>query len=178
MFQSLLNLDKQISSCDNIMQGGREEARSAAFGEDYQVLKALSAGSLMVVLCESSLVCFGACTAVLGLRCFPQHASDWLETGHDTGHDTAGRLSACSPCDHTAHCTRTTPATPPGLTTAWLLRTRVNTLHHPRPGQEKPQGAVNESLQPYWPDTPQLQADAVFHRVMSTHGFSLTSLYR
>lgn len=42
--------------------GGEEEARSAALGEDYEVLKALSAGSLSVagVVCESSLVCLGA----------------------------------------------------------------------------------------------------------------------
>lgn len=39
--------------------GGEEEARTAALGEDYQVLKALSAGSLMLVLGESSLVCLG-----------------------------------------------------------------------------------------------------------------------
>lgn len=81
--------------------GGEEEARSAALGEDYQVLKALSAGSLMLVLCESSLVCLDS-----GFRFFSQHALDWLC-------DTAGRPSAFGPCGHTARCTRTTPAAPP-----------------------------------------------------------------
>lgn len=39
--------------------GCEDEARSVALGEDYQVLKALSAGSLMLALCKSSLVCSG-----------------------------------------------------------------------------------------------------------------------
>lgn len=40
--------------------GGAEEARSAALGEDDQVLKALSAASLMLVLCTSCLLCLSA----------------------------------------------------------------------------------------------------------------------
>lgn len=37
-------------------------------------------------------------------RCFSQHALDGLKSGHDT----AGRPSVFGPCDHMAHCTRTT----------------------------------------------------------------------
>lgn len=46
--------------------GGEEETRSAALGEDYQVLKALSAGSLMLLLCKSSLLCLGHTRLLMG----------------------------------------------------------------------------------------------------------------
>lgn len=79
------------------------------------------------------------CTAASGRRCFSLHASDWLETGHDT----AGRPSVLGPCDYMAHCTRTTPATPAGLTAARLLHTRVQTLSRSWPGRVKTPGWLN-----------------------------------
>lgn len=73
--------------------GGEEEARSAALGEDYQVLKALSAGSLMLVLRESSLVCLGHAQAACGLRCFSQHALDRLKSGQPAGRLCLARVT-------------------------------------------------------------------------------------
>lgn len=47
--------------------------------EAYQVVKALSAGSLMLVL-QEQLPLFGECRAAYGTRCISQHAFDWLKT--------------------------------------------------------------------------------------------------
>lgn len=58
MLQNLLKTSKHLIVIKSGV-GGEEEARSATLGEDYQVLMALSARSLMVGLCESSLVCIG-----------------------------------------------------------------------------------------------------------------------
>ena len=90
---------------------GEEEARSAVLGEDYQVSNVLSAASLMLVL--SAL--FGGCMhghLYSGASpSMPWHGRRWGMM------QPAGRL-CFSTCDHMAHYTRTTPTTPPGLTTA------------------------------------------------------------
>lgn len=89
--------------------GAEEEARSAALGQDYQVLKALSAGSLMPPLGKNGRLCF---------RGLPGASPSMPWNGQKSGHDTAGRPSVFGPCDHMAHCTRTTPKPtrlPPGL---------------------------------------------------------------
>lgn len=73
-------------------------------GEDYQVLKALSAGSLMLLF---GLVCFGqACS-------FVDSSPSMHQSGcRRQGHDAASLQSVFGPYyDHTGHCTRTTPVT-------------------------------------------------------------------
>lgn len=73
--------------------GGEEEARSAAVREAYQVVKALSAGSLMLVLCKSSFLCLGSA----GLLMDPGASPSMHLTGRRQGMtQPGGRL----PLDH------------------------------------------------------------------------------
>lgn len=92
------------------LTGAEEEARSAALAQDYQVLKTLSAGSFKPPSGQQRPALFPEACQVLLPAC--------LGAGRSQGMiQPDGRLCFGS-CDHTAHCTRTTPKPtrlPPGL---------------------------------------------------------------
>lgn len=133
---------------------GEEEARSAVPGEDYQVSTVLSAGSLMLVLCASPSLCLW-------------HARPLTNSGASPSMPWNGRRRGMMrPASSYAHCTRTTPTSPPGLTSAPGFFTQAFT--HP------PSLALTRASTD-WPETPMLQAqDSLSHG--NTHGISLTSL--
>lgn len=147
--------DKQTSYCDKIRSRGwrgstLSNIRRGLSSVDGPVSTFIDGGVVW-----EQLGLYWAFTPAYGLRCFSQHALDWLKTGHDT----AGRPSAFGPCDHMADCTRTTLATIQGLTAARFLHTHFTIL-----GLGKSNPRVLWTASTYWPDTPKLQAHAASHR--------------
>lgn len=118
---------KQTSYCDNIRSRGWRGSTLSSIRRGLSSVEGPVSRFIDAAVVQEQLALFGACKAAYGPRCFSQHALDRRKTGHDT----ARRPSAFAPCDHMAHCTRTTP-TPPGLTAARVPHRR----HHPWPGWE------------------------------------------